>query len=52
MTTLLDWLDLGSADEFDPAVCGLIEINDVIDMTRLLDAMITSSAERTSEIRS
>ena len=30
---MLDWLGLGSADEFDPAACDLAEINDVIEMT-------------------
>ncbi len=30
---MLDWLGLGSAGEFDPAACDLVEINEVLDMT-------------------
>jgi hypothetical protein len=30
---MLDWLGLESADEFNPAACDPIEINEVLDMT-------------------
>jgi hypothetical protein len=30
---MLDWLGLDSAEEFDPAACDLIEINDALQMT-------------------
>jgi hypothetical protein len=30
---MLDWLGLDSAENFDPAACDLVEINEVLDMT-------------------
>jgi hypothetical protein len=30
---MLDWLGLDSAENFDPAVCDLVEINKVLEMT-------------------
>jgi hypothetical protein len=30
---MLDWLGFGSAEDFDPAACDVVEINDVLDVT-------------------
>jgi hypothetical protein len=30
---ILDWLGLESAEEFDPAACDLVDINEVLEMT-------------------